>query len=59
MKTQRVVLFHFTSVINSYPCLGSGVPTENIKIAEESQKINQSAARIVEIPGRMNTSMFD
>jgi hypothetical protein len=30
-----------------------------MKIAEESQNINQSAARIVEIPGRINTSMFD
>ncbi len=59
MKTHRVVLFHFTSVMNSNPSLGSGVPTENMKIADASQKINHKAASIVEIPGKMKTLMFD
>jgi hypothetical protein len=30
-----------------------------MKIAEDNQNINQSAANIVEIPGRMNTSILD
>lgn len=52
---QRVEVFHFTSVINSYPSRGAGVPTENMNIAEASQNINHKAAKIVEIPGSIKT----